>query len=215
VLVRRSFPELMKNHLIYLKEEMVKLGRREEDYNKSEHMCYYGRGSVGMYAQCASDDDVRKVVGMEASLIIFDEAPELQWEWMRLIAASVRVKKDSGLIPMLRYLGNPVGPSIDELWSYFVDQDVDPLVDPLYDPADWRAIKIRLEDNSYIDYDVYIKQFAGIPPHILKAWLHGERADVMAMFDFRPNDRDTGRPYHVLPEMPQYNERSIIRALPT
>jgi len=150
-------------------------------------MCYYPNGSIGFYAQCNSAEDVKKVVGAEAALIIFDEAPELEWEWIRLIAASARVSKSSGLMPMMRYLGNPIGPSIDDLWTYCIDKTVDPLKDPEYRPQDWRAIEIRLEDNAHLDTEQYKRQFAGIPEHIRKAWLEGKRVVEGAYFIIDPD----------------------------
>lgn len=188
IIVRRSFPELTKNHLIYLDGEMKLLGGT---YNKTEHVCYYPNGSIGFYAQCASAEDVKKVVGAEAALIGFDEAPELEWEWMRLIAASARVPKGAPFSPMTRYVGNPIGPGIDKLWQYCVDKDVDPLEDPEYFPQDWRAIEIRLEGNVHLDPVQYRKQFAGIPAHIRKAWLDGIKVVDGAYFVIDPTIHHT------------------------
>lgn len=188
VIVRKGYPELNLNHLMYLDDEMHLFGG---SYNKTEHMCYYPNGSIGVYRQCASEADVKKVVGAEAAIVVFDEAPELEWEWLRLIAASVRVKKSTGLRPKVRYLGNPIGPSIDELWSYFVDKDVDPLSDTLYNPLDWRAIEIRMEQNEHLDLEAYKKQFAGIPEHIRKAWVDGIRVVNGAYFVVDPKRHHT------------------------
>lgn len=193
-IVRRSFPELTKNHLIYLDAEMDKF---EGTYNKTEHICYYpkvdGKQSIGFYAQCASDADVTKVVGAEAAIVVFDEAPEMEWEWLRLIGASVRVKKGSPFKPRVRYLGNPIGPSIDQLWSYFIDKDVnaDEVVDSDYFPADWRAIEIRMADNIHMDVESYRKQFAGIPEHIKRAWVDGIRVVNGAYFVINPKTHHT------------------------
>jgi hypothetical protein len=218
IVIRRSFPELSKNHLVYLDDEMKKFGGR---YNKSEHICYYENGSIGFYAQCASDQDVRKVVGAEAAIIIFDEAPELDWAWMRLISASVRVPVGSGYGPEVWYLGNPIGPSIDDLFKYFIEKDVDPLEDPEYRPEDWQALRMDLSDNPYLDADQYRKQFAGIPEHIRTAWLDGERVATRQLFRLRksitvqrPTEsgsiEDVRIPYHVIPEMPLFDGKPII-----
>jgi hypothetical protein len=185
IIVRRSYPELTKNHLIYLDDEMKMFSGT---YNKTEHICYYPNGSIGFYQQCASLADVKKVVGAEAAIIVFDEAPEMEWDWLRLIGASVRVKSGSGLKPRVRYLGNPIGPSIDQLWSYFIDKDVNAqeVVDPEYFPSDWRSIEIRMEDNSHLDVAAYKKQFAGIPAHIRQAWVDGIRVVDGAYFIINP-----------------------------
>jgi hypothetical protein len=208
-ILRTSFPELMKNHLIYLDEEMGHFGAREKSYyHKTDHVCYYPNGSIGFYAQCETDADVKKVLGAEVMMVVFDEAPTFQWDHMRLIAASVRVVKGSGLTPMIRYAGNPVGESIDELWRYFIDKDVSPDNDPEYNPADWRAIEIRLEDNPYLDQALYRKQFAGLPEHIRQAWLNGVRVEERTLFRLLPEKH--GRPYHVIYDSPALSDGTPV-----
>lgn len=188
VIVRKSYQDLNLNHLIFLPDEMATFGG---DYNKQEHLCRYPNGSIGVYRQCASLEDVKKVVGAQAAIIVFDEAPELEFEWLRLIGVSVRVKKNAGYKPKVRYLGNPIGNSIDQLWSYFIDKDVDLLKDREYRPADWKAIEIRLEDNEHLDVEEYKKQFAGIPDHFKKAWLDGVRVVEGQYFSIDPKTHFT------------------------
>lgn len=205
-ILRTSFPELMKNHLIYCESEMNDLGgeRYGLSYHKTDHVCYYPNGSIGFYAQCATDADVKKILGAELMLVVFDEAPTFQWEHMRLISGSVRVPTDSGLVPMVRYLGNPVGESIDELWAYFIDKDVSPADDPEYRAEDWRSIEMRIEDNPYLDHVQYWKQFSGLPKHYLKAWKEGVRVEENTLFDFFPSLE--GKPYHVVHEVPRMGD---------
>lgn len=210
-ILRTSFPELMKNHLVFLKDEMDSLGGEANgmQYNKTEHVCYYHNGSMGFYMQAETDEQVKNALGVEMYLVVFDEAPTFKWEHMQKIASSVRVpSRFVGLKPMKRYLGNPIGDSIDELWKYFIDKDVDPLSDPGYRPADWRAIKLRLEDNVHLDIETYRRDLAGLglPEHIRKAWLDGERVDERAMFAFQATK--DGKPYHVIPELPRWGSEN-------
>lgn len=213
-ILRTSFPELTLNHLIFLKDEMDSMGGEAEGYyyHKTEHICYYANGSMGFFRQAETDEQVKNVLGVEMFLCVFDEAPTFKWEHMAMIAASVRVPAGSGLKPLKRYLGNPIGECIDELWMYFVDKDVDLLKDPEYRQEDWRAIKLRLEDNVHLDIVAYRKSLAGagLPEHIRKAWLDGERADEKAMFAFFTNK--DGKPYHVVSEFPRWGEsnRQVI-----
>jgi hypothetical protein len=208
IIIRRSYPELLKTHCFFLHEEMQRLGGEKNGltYNKSEHICYYPKGSAGFYYQCDSDEDVRKVLGAEAALVIFDEAPELEFSWMAEIKASIRVPKASGFIPMARYLGNPFGPSIDDLWRYFIDKDVDPAEDEDYNPADWRAIKLVLADNPHLDPALYRKQFSGIQNTAkLRAWRDGERTIDKALF--------TLKPYHVIDTLPLFEGHPLIQGV--
>lgn len=205
-ILRTSYPELMKNHLVYLEDEMNQFGGEKEGfrYNKTDHICYYPNGSIGYYSQCATDADVKKILGAEVALVVFDEAPTFDWHHMRLIAASIRVPTGSGLIPMTRYLGNPIGESIDELWKYFIDHDVDLGDDPEYRPEDWVAIEMRIQDNPHLDAKQYWKQFSGLPKHYLKAWREGVRVEEHTLFEFLPTQE--GRPYHVVNEVPRFGD---------
>lgn len=207
-ILRTSFPELIKNHLIYLGAEMEALGG---DYNGSKFIAKYPNGSLGFYMQAQTEEQARNALGVEMMECVFDEAPTFKWEHMVMIASSVRVPPNSGLTPLKRYLGNPIGPCIDDLWKYFIDQDVDLEEDPEYRPDEWRSIKIDMRDNTDLDVEAYTKQLgAGLPLHIRKAWLDGEKYDFGQLFEvIKVKD---GRPYHVINEMPVGGDgRPVIR----
>jgi hypothetical protein len=216
-ILRTSFPELMKNHLIFLTDEMKDLGGEDHGfrYNKSEHICYYPNGSMGFYMQAETEDQVKNALGAEVYLVIFDEAPTFQWEHMMKIAASVRIPsklRAMGVIPLIRYAGNPLGESIEELLSFCVEKDVDREEYRDYDPSEWGAIKLQLEDNPHLDRQEYTKQFAGLPPHIRKAWLDGEPTVEGAIFDVHM--RKDGKPWHEIRELPTLSDGTSILQAP-
>ena len=210
-LLRTSYPELIKNHLVFLKEEMesLKIGGVSGSYHQNDHIAYYPNGSKGFYMQAETENQVRNALGVEMFLVIFDEAPTFQWEHIRMISASVRVPKGSGLIAMKRYSGNPIGPCIDELYKYFrlEGEEVDMQQDPEYRPQDWHAIKISMNDNPHLDVEQYRRGLGvGLPEHIRKAWLDGERFLEGALFEViksKKNYRGDIIPYHVIHDMPQ------------
>lgn len=90
VVVRRNMPDLRKNHLIYVGPEMRKLGG---DFHESHGIAKYENGSLGFYCQCEDEKDAEKIVGAEAAVIFVDEAPQIKWDLLRLIAPSLRVAK--------------------------------------------------------------------------------------------------------------------------
>lgn len=90
VIVRRNMPDLRKNHLIYVGPEMRKLGG---DFNETYGLAKYENGSIGFYCQCEDEKDAEKIVGAEAAVIFVDEAPQIKWDLLRLIAPSLRVAK--------------------------------------------------------------------------------------------------------------------------
>ena len=200
VIARRNFPDLQKNHLIYVGKEARLLGGT---YHKGDHILDYGNGSLGFYSQCETEEDVEKIVGAEAAALFVDEAPQIKWEYLRLIGPSLRVPKQADGSPaafrvLSIYGGNPIGESIEEIWQYFVDQDVEH--DPEYHPEDFLALELRLQDNPSIDPDEYRKQFAGLPEHYRKAWLDGVRMEARTLFTVEKTRDEV--PYHYIQELP-------------
>jgi hypothetical protein len=214
-ILRTSFPELIKNHLIYLGAEMKSIRGDDKGWNASKYIATYPNGSMGFYMQAETEEQVRNALGIEMMEVVFDEAPTFKWEHMIMIASSVRVPKDRGLTPLKRYLGNPLGPSIDDIYKYFIDKDVDLEEDPEYRPDEWRTIWISHKDNTKLDVAAYRKQLGvGLPEHIRRAWLEGERYDAKALFEVKPVIEierpdpvanvmvKVKQPYHIIEELP-------------
>lgn len=88
VVVRRNMPDLRKNHLIYVGPEMRTLGG---EFNETYGLAKYENGAIGFYCQCEDEKDAEKIVGAEAAVIFVDEAPQIKWDLLRLIAPSLRV----------------------------------------------------------------------------------------------------------------------------
>lgn len=198
LILRRTYPELSKSHLMYMASEMKKLGGY---FHHTDKIAFYPNGSRGYFAHCQSEADVLNLLSAQFCLAFFDELSTFDWEMFTKLAASVRVPADSGLTAMVRAATNPLGVSAETINKYFVTKDVDPEEDPDYNPADWCAIKANLVDNPYLDAGQYIKRFAGLPAHVRKAWVDGEFAFENALFDFRPTIIDefgNQRPYHVI-----------------
>ncbi len=151
-ILRTSFPELIKNHLQFLDAEMEALGGQ---YNASKYMAKYPNGSIGFYMQCETEEQARNALGAELMEVVFDEAPTFNWDHMMMISASLRVPANSGLTPLKRFNGNPVGPCIDDLWSFFIDHDVDVEKVRGYRERDWRSVEISMHENTDLDVEQY------------------------------------------------------------
>lgn len=209
ILVRRTYPELLRSHLIHINLEMKMLGG---DYNKTEHIAYYPNDSKLFFSHVATEADSLNLLSAEFIAAYFDELSTIPWEFFVKLAASVRVAgplKELGLKGVVRAATNPLGPSAAEVFAYFVNKDVPPEDDPDYNPNDWDSIKIQMEDNHHLDIDDYKKQFAGMPSHLKKAWLDGDFALENQLFEFKPRLRD-GTPYHVISEMPTIGNKPIV-----
>ena len=198
VILRRSMPELLKSHLVFIDAEMRALGG---EFRIGDHLALYPNGSRGYYYHCQSEMDVENLLSAQFYWMGIDEATTFPWEVITKLAASVRVPATLGLTAMLRLTTNPLGGSVDEIWKYFVEQDVDPKDDPEYDPRDWRHIHVTQADNPHLDLQQYRKRFIGLPAHVRLAWLEGERTQERGLLDFSPSK--DGAPYHVITEMPR------------
>lgn len=203
VILRKTYPELQKSHLMFIEEEMKLLGGR---FLKNDKIALYPNGSKGIYSQCSSEEDVLNLLSAQFGWAGFDELSTFPWDWFTKLAASVRVSTESGLIAMVRACTNPLGAAMEEINHYFILKDVDPEDDPEYNAADWYDIKANLEDNPHIDQEQYRKRFSGLASHVRKAWLDGEFVTENALFDFYPTKRkvidgmetDEKIPYHVI-----------------
>ena len=208
ILVRRTYPELLRSHLIHISTEMKML---QGDYNKTEHIAYYPNGSKLFFSHVATEADSLNLLSAEFIAAYFDELSTIPWDFFVKLCASVRIGgplKAMGIKGVVRAATNPLGPSAAEVFSYFVNKDVDPEDDPDYNPDDWDAIKIQMEDNLHIDIEDYKKRFSGMPGYLKKAWLEGEFALENQLFDFRKTK--DGRPYHVIHSMPMLNGKPIV-----
>lgn len=192
-ILRRTFPELQRSHLVHINREIKALGGT---YHGTDHIVSYPNGSKGFFSHCATDVDVLNLLSSEFALMVFDELSTFEWEMFTKLSASVRVPEGSGLTAMVRGLTNPLGPSAQKILEYFVDKNVDYEEDPDYNPEDWHSIHANLIDNPHLDREQYRKRFSGLPAHVRKAWVDGEFILENALFDFHPTVE--GKPYHVI-----------------
>jgi phage terminase large subunit len=209
ILVRKTYPELLKSHLIYTKQEMKLLGGY---YHSTDHIAHYPNGSKLFFSHVANESDALNLLSAEFLAAYYDELSTIPWEFFVKLSASVRVGgrlKDMGLIAATRAATNPLGPSAGDIYHYFVNKDVDPEEDPEYDPSDWGHIRVDRQDNPSIDQEQYIKRFAGMPEYLRRAWLEGEFALENQLFDkFRP--KKDGKPYHVISQLPLIGDSPIV-----
>lgn len=205
ILVRRSFPELMRSHLIHIEKEMALLGG---SYHSTNHVASYPTGSKLFFSHVSTESDALNLLSAEFLAAYFDELSTIPWDFFIKLCASVRVKEGSNVTAVVRAATNPLGPSAQEIFAYFINKDVDPEEDPDYNPFDWGNIKIQMEDNPHIDQDQYKKRFAGMPAYLRKAWLEGEFTLENQLFDFKP--RKDGKEYHVINSLPTIGGLPII-----
>jgi hypothetical protein len=210
MVVRRNFPDLESNHLIFVGPEMQRLGG---SFNETKRIAHYDNGSMGFYRQCEEFRDVEKIQGAEAAVLFVDEAPQIAWDNLTLMLPSLRVAKGrDGSQPfytMAVFSGNPSGESIEELDRYFIEQDVTPEENKYYEPSDWQHIPIFAKDNPSIDPTEYLKMLGPIPPAFQAAWIDGVRMESRTLFDVKTTKE--GKPYHYIQELPTIGDTPLLR----
>ena len=169
LIVRRTFPELINNHINTLQEELNGLAK----YNKTEKVFTFPNGSMIKFGYCDADKDLLQYQGAELDVIFLDEATQLKEMWIKQLTACVRGVND--FPKRVYYTCNPGGAS----HGYFKRLFIDKKYEEGEDPNDYAFIQALVTDNKALmaSQPDYIKQLEALPPKLREAWLHG-RWDV-------------------------------------
>ena len=165
LIVRRTYPELVNNHINQLREELYGIAR----YNKSEKVFTFPNGSTIKFGYCNNDKDLDQYQGAEYDVIFLDEATQLQEMWIKKITACVRGVND--FPKRIYYTCNPGGASHGYFKRLFIDKKYE--VGEV--PDDYCFIQALVTDNKALmeSQPDYIKQLEALPPKLREAWLHG------------------------------------------
>ena len=165
LIVRRTFPELVNNHINQLIDELHGIAK----YNKTEKVFTFPNGSTIKFGYCNNDKDLDQYQGAEYDVIFLDEATQLQEMWIKKITACVRGVND--FPKRIYYTCNPGGAS----HGYFKRLFIDKQYESGEDPAEYAFIQALVTDNKALmaSQPDYIKQLEALPPKLKEAWLHG------------------------------------------
>ena len=165
LIVRRTFPELVNNHINQLRDELHGLAR----YNKTEKVFTFPNGSTIKFGYCNNDKDLDQYQGAEYDVIFLDEATQLQEMWIKKITACVRGVND--FPKRIYYTCNPGGAS----HGYFKRLFIDHVYEDGEDPEEYAFIQALVTDNKALmaSQPDYLKQLEALPPKLREAWLHG------------------------------------------
>ena len=166
LIVRRTYPELMNNHIMPLQST---LPSSVAQYNKTEKMFRFVGGSTIRFGYCNKDRDLDQYQGAEYDVIFLDEATQLREEWIRKITACLRGAND--FPKRIYYTCNPGGAS----HAYFKRLFIDKKYEPGENPEDYTFIQSLVTDNKALmeAQPDYIRQLEALPPKLRDAWLYG------------------------------------------
>lgn len=166
LIVRRSYPELMNNHINILRNELAGAAA----YNDRDKILRFMNGSTVNFMYCDRDGDLDRIQGVEYDVIFIDEATQLSEYQMKSIAACVR-----GVNPFPKrvyYTCNPGGRGHGYIKRLFVDRRFK----DGENPEDYSFIQSLVSDNTALmkAQPDYIKQLEALPPKLKQAWLYGK-----------------------------------------
>lgn len=169
LIVRRSYPELINNHINLLRRELIGLAK----YNDKDKVLKFVNDSTINFAYCDHDKDLDRLQGVEYDIIFLDEATQLSEYQMKTIIACLR--GPNSFPKRIYYTCNPGGQGHQYIKRLFIDRKFE----ETEDPDDYTFIQSLVTDNTVLmkTQPDYIKQLETLPPKIRDAWLYG-RWDV-------------------------------------
>lgn len=166
LIVRRTYPELINNHINQLKNQLRDVAR----YNAQQKSLKFSCGSVIEFSYCAKDGDLDRLQGVEYDIIFLDEATQLSEFQMRAITACLR---GTGDYPRrIYYTCNPGGQGHGYIKRIFIDKRYE----EAEDPQDYTFIQSLATDNVALmeAQPDYIAQLEALPYKLKQAWLYGK-----------------------------------------
>ena len=211
LIVRRTYPELINNHINVLRIELLGIAK----YNDKDKVLRFDNGSTIHFMYCAKDGDLDRMQGVEYDVIFLDEATQLSEYQMKTVSACLRGVND--FPKRIYYTCNPGGQGHSYVKRIFLDRRYE----TGEDPADYTFIQSLVTDNKILlaSQPDYIKQLEALPEKLRRAWLDGDWDVFEGQFfeDFRlspdpakcaaaglsPEDaKAQGRWTHVIPARP-------------
>lgn len=167
LIVRRTYEELEKNHVDYLKPIICDSGIAE--YNQTKKRFTFFNGSTIQLGYCSNDKDAQQYQGQEYDVIFFDEATQLTEMQLKMILACNR-GPDPNIPKRAYFTCNPGGPSHNYIKRLFIDREYQ----GKEKAENYSFIQSKVEDNKYLlQDDSYISFLETLPPKLRAAWREG------------------------------------------
>lgn len=172
-IVRRTYPELQKNHVEPLKDILHAMDpdkrKRAGTYNSTDKVMRLRNGSKVYFLYCDNERQLGRFQGIEFDVLFIDEATQFPEEWIKKMVASVRGVNN--FPKRIYYTMNPGGLGHVYMKRLFIEKKYE----KGEKPEDYSFIKALATDNKALmeaDPD-YIAQLEALPEKLRKAWLNG------------------------------------------
>lgn len=204
MIVRRTYPELLANHIRPMCAMVPKMVGR---YKQTEQAMYFNNGSFIQFGYCKNEQDLERYQGNEFEIIFIDEATHHDEIVFDKLKACMR--STSGY-PIRMYLTcNPGGKGHAWVKRLFIDR----VYKDTEDPNEYEFIQSLVTDNKALMkmQPDYKKQLEALPPKLRAAWLHGQWDIFEGQFfeEFKINPNPEHKWTHVIPafDPPKYWRR--------
>lgn len=172
-IVRRTYPELNRNHIVPLKD-LLNTGnpdkrKRAATYNKTEHVMTFVNGSTITFVYCDDERQLNRFQGLEFDVLFIDEATQFEELWLQKMEACVRGVND--FPKRVYYTCNPGGVGHAYIKRLFIEKKYK----RGENPEDYSFIRSLVTDNkALMEKDPhYLDQLEALPPKLREAWLNG------------------------------------------
>ena len=212
MIIRRTYPELIANHVKPLKA-ILRCGSKKEiaKYNDSKKELVFPNGSEILFGYCNSENDVDRYQGTEVDVLFIDEATQLSEDQIKKLTACVRGV--NGFPKRIYYTCNPGGKGHAYIKRIFIDRDY--LSGER--PDDYNFIQAKVYDNyALMESDPeYVHELEGLPEALRKAWLEGDWdafvGQVFAEWRNNPDGYQARRWSHGIDDIPIDSSWKIYR----
>lgn len=181
LVIRRTYPELLQNHILPLQAELHDLAH----WNERQKRFISPNGSNIWFGYCSAERDVLRYQGQEYDIIFIDEATQLTEFQFQTFKGCLRGVND---FPKRMYLTcNPGGVGHAWVKRLFIDRQ--------YvageRPEDYEFIQAKVTDNPVLlEKDPeYVHMLESLPYELREAWLNGSW-DIFAGQYFSEWNRD-------------------------
>lgn len=168
LIVRKTYPELLSNHIRKFFEEYPETVKW---FNKSEKVIHYPNGSITELSYLSNETDVYTYQGREYEDISIDEITQHEEQTFKILRTSLRTTNPN-IKPRMLLTGNPGGIGHQWVKRIFIDKQ--------YRggemPDDYGFIQAFVSDNTALlkaDPE-YVRRLEDLPDHLRKAYLEGD-----------------------------------------
>lgn len=190
LLLRRTYPELYKNHVLPL----LQILKGVAVYKDSDKAFIFPNGSRLELGYCDAERDALNFQGMSYEVVFFEEATLFTESQMLFILTSNRSVRED-FKPRAYFTCNPGGPSHNYIKRLFIDREYE----ESEDPEDYTFIPAKVYDNEILmkNNPEYVKTLEQLPEDLRRAHLDGDWNSYIGQFfkEFR-------EVIHVVPPFP-------------